>query len=69
MAFQIPPLLNMPVAMITDEAVADRAEYQVFHNAVNAWRNAIDRQMGILNPQYAMPVVPGMPPANATAPV
>ena len=42
MAFNVPPFLNMPVAVITDEAVADRAELQVFHMAVNTWRNMID---------------------------
>ena len=69
MAFNIPPLLNMPVAVITDEAVVDRAELQVFHMAVNTWHNQIDRQMGFLNPQFAMPAVPIMPPANAGAAV
>ena len=66
MAFNIPPLINMPVAMITDEAVVDRAELQVYHTVVNNWRNTIDRQMGFLNPQFAMPAVPAMPPANAS---
>ena len=67
MAFNVPPFLNIPVATITDEAVADRAELQVFHTVVNTWRNTIDQQMGFLNPQFAMPVVPAMPPANASA--
>ena len=69
MAFNIPPFLNMPVAVITDEAVVDRAELQVFYNAVNTWRNTIDRQMGFLNPQYAMPVLAAMCPANASVAV
>ena len=69
MAFNVPPFLNIPVAVITNEAVADRAELHVFHMAVNMWRNTIDRQMGFLNPQFAMLVVPAMPPANASAAV
>ena len=69
MAFNLPPLLNMPVSVITDEAVVERAELQVFHTAVNTWHNQIDRQMGFLNPQYAMLAVPAMPPANAGAAV
>ena len=59
----------MPVAVITDGAVVDRAELQVFHTAVNTWHNQIDRQMGFLNPQFAMPTVPAMAPANAGAAV
>ena len=58
--------MNFPVAVITDEAVVDRAEFQVYHNAVNTWRNTIDRQMGFIHPQFAMPVVPAMPPVNAS---
>ena len=69
MAFNLPPLLNMPAAIITNEAVVDRAELQVFHTAVNTWHNQINRQMGFLNPQFAMPAVPVMPPANAGAAV
>ena len=65
MAFNLPPLLNMPVAVITDEAVVERAELHVYHTAVNTWHNQIDRQMGFLNPQYAMLAVPVMPPVNA----
>ena len=42
MAFNIPPLLNILVAVITDEAIVDRAELQVYHTAVNNWRNTID---------------------------
>ena len=42
MAFNIPPFLNMPVAVITNEAVVDQVELQVFYNAVNTWRNTID---------------------------
>ena len=66
MALNIPPLINMPVAVITDEAIADRAELHVFHTAVAQWHHQVDRQMGFLNPQFAMPAVPAMPPANAS---
>ena len=69
MAFNVPPFLNIPVVVITNEAVADRAELHVFHMVVNMWRNMIDRQMGFLNPQFAMPVIPVMPPGNASAAV
>ena len=67
MAFNVPPFLNLPMAVITNEAVADRAELQTFHTAVDMWRNMIDRQMGFLNLQFAMLVVPTMPPGNASA--
>ena len=65
MAFQVPPFQAMLARAITDLADPDRGEVQVYHQVVGVWRHAVDRQLGFIDPQYAMPALPTMFAVNA----
>ena len=50
----------MPACAVTDPVDPDRGEVQVYHQVVGVWRHAVDRQLGFIDPQYAMPALPAM---------